>query len=510
MAKTAQQRAERRTDNAYAVATWPITIGHTPIFFLAAYLNHVTGVSLAVLGLISTIGRVYDALFNPVIGVVSDHTRTRFGRRKPWVAIGMVVMCGVLLLGVLTLPDGSKPFSGLWFGGGLILFFTAWTTALVAYNAHAGEITTNYDRRTRMNLVQSQIEIVASLLTYLIPYLLVDPDMSWLRQALAAMLPPIGPLTGVQDFLRSEALTGVANYGRVMMILAALTILSMPILLWRYLRRVPELPIPPEIGERRSKTSALLLPLRNPVFRRFCAGYLLFIAGYVGRLSLYPFVVPYATAGGYSFLLLMQIQGIAGILATPIWMRVFMKLERGQLMLVAACIEAAGLVCLGLSTQGMPILTLVGAALIGLPGGTVGSVPFLVASECSDHTRLKLGGDTRGLHTSLIATIGKIGSFLATMVLGIAGALGFNPAKGVSAEDVIIVQMLGLYIPAALILMGGVVMLGFPITRSRHRAILNRLERREAAVALAGTLPPISEEPPAASGLLIDLAPHRP
>jgi GPH family glycoside/pentoside/hexuronide:cation symporter len=489
-----ESRAERRIDLAYSMAYWPLAIGTTPIFFLAAYLNQVTGASLAILGLISTVARIYDTLYNPLVGVATDHTRTRFGRRKPWVLVGFVGMLVILLIGIYALPSGaSARFSPLWFAVGLAAFFTMWTTALVPYSAHSGEITTDYDRRSRMNLQQSMVGIISSLITYGVPYLLVDHDMLGLRRAVAGALPDVLFLHDVGQWLSSSALTGVANYGRVMVVLAWLTIISSPILIWRYLRHVPELPIPEKSGHPSGDKNSLLLPLRNPPFLLFCVGLLVFIAGYVGRLSLYPFIVPYATGGGYSFLLLMQIQGVSGIVAIPAWSRIFMRLERGQIMMLASAIEAAGLVCLGLSTHGLPYLSIIGSILIGLPGGTVLMVPYLVASECADYSRLKHGGDTRGLHTSIIGFIHKIGNFLATMGLAIAGALGFNPSHGVSAHDVATIKMLGLYGPAVLIVIGGAIMMTFPITRARHAVIQSRIQRRMSRQAGLITLEEAAE-----------------
>ncbi|CAN5579435.1 MFS transporter [soil metagenome] len=476
------KREEERIDLAYSMAIWPFHIGTTPSFFIAAYLNHITGASLAILGLVSTAARIFDAIYNPIVGALSDKTRSRFGRRKPWVLVGATCMLVTLAVGIFALPTKPTGFSAWWFFGGLVVLFASWTTAQVPFNAHAGEFTKDYDRRSRINLQQSVVGIVASLVTYLVPYLLVDPDLLWLRKGFTDLLPHISFFQGLTNWLLASGQVGVANYGRVMVCLAWLIILSSPILIWRYLRLVPEPAIiedAPVAGKSaRSSMGAMVLPLRNRPFLIFCLGYLIFIAGFVGRLSLYPFIVPYALGGGYSFLLLMQIQGITGILAAPVWSKIFLKFERGQILMLASAIEAIGLVLLGLSTHGMPYLSLIGSFVCGLPGATVMMVPYLVASESADFSRLKNGGDTRGLHVGIIGLIGKIGNFLATMGLALAGLLGFNPSHGVTSHDVVIIKWLGLYGPAILIMIGGAVMMTFPITRLRHRTIQTRLDQR--------------------------------
>lgn len=471
--------AELRSDRAYIWAAWPTAIGVTPTSLLAAYVNHTTGASLAALGAAATLARVADAAFSPIMGVISDKTRTRIGRRKPWVLVGCIGMLALLAYGLVILSRSTMTFSPFWYALGLGTFLLLMTMKGVPYQAHGGEITADYDRRSRINVRQGMINVAAGLVAMGLPFLLVDPITRPLRLTLASILPAIRPFDILIGWLKEDALVGAANYGRIMVLLAWITILTSPLILWRYMRYAKEIPIANSAKtSRKAKASELLLPLRNPVFMVFALGYLVFIAGYVGRLSIYPFIVPYATGGGYSYLVLSLVQVVSSLVATPLWARLARQLERGNTMLIACVIEAIGLVSIGLSVDLGGTFALIGAILVGLPGGTVGMLPFLMASDASDYSRFRHGGDTRGLHVSLISMIAKISSFIATLVLMMVGALGFNPKLGVSAHDVILIQCIGLYIPAALILAGGLIMRSFPITRRRHSIITRRIERR--------------------------------
>ncbi|WP_404477057.1 MFS transporter [Novosphingobium sp. BL-52-GroH] len=475
-----ESAAARRIDRAYALALWPSVTGHAPIIFLAPYLNYATGTSIALLGLLSTVGRVYDALYDPLMGTISDRTPIRFGRRKPWVGIGYAAMLLVMVLALFAMPQPGDRLSSAWLAVGLFCFFTSWTTAFIPYVAHAGEITTDYDRRTRINLWQGVTQIVAGLVVYLVPYLLVDPGAAGFRGGVGAALRSIGVGLPLADWLTIPRIAGVANYGAVMTVLVWMTILTLPVIVYRYLRYVPE--------DRRTPAAAagsIAAAFRNRIFRNFSFGYLLLIAGYMGRLSLFPFVVTYATGGQYSFLLLMLVQNVSGIVATPLWSRIFGRVERTRALMLAVGVEAAGLVALSLASSFSALAPLAFVA-IGLPGGTLYLLPYLMAGDAADYSRWRQGIDNRGVHISIISMILKLGSVFSSATLWLAGLLGFDPAKGIDDGDLLILKTLGLYLPAGLIVAGGLVMARFPINRARHRAIQARLDRRMRPVTEPG------------------------
>lgn len=477
--RSEEGRAARRIDTAYALTLWPSITGHAPIIFLAPYLNYATGTSIALLGLISTFGRIYDALYDPLMGMISDRTPVRFGRRKPWVGGGYIVMLFVMVAGLIAMPQKGDALSAFWLAAGLFFFFTSWTTAFIPYVAHAGEITTDYDRRTRINLWQGVTQISAGLIVYLVPYLLVDPGMAGFRGIVGGALRDAGVALPLADWLTQPRGSGVANYGSVMTVLVWMTVLTLPIIVYRYMRYVPE--------DRRTAPAApgsIVAAFRNRIFRSFSFGYLLLIAGYMGRLSLFPFVVTYATGGRYSFLLLMLIQSVAGILATPLWARIFRKVERTHALMLAAAVEAAGLVALSLATSYGALAPLAFVA-IGLPGGTLYLLPYLMAGDAADYARWRQGIDNRGVHVSIISMILKLGSVFSSATLWLAGLLGFDPATGISDHDILILKLLGLYLPAALIVIGGLIMARFPINRMRHSIIQARLDRRNRPPMIA-------------------------
>ncbi|MGH8591604.1 MAG: MFS transporter, partial [Gammaproteobacteria bacterium] len=67
---------------SYAVVALPLAL------FVPSFYADELGLPLAIVGYAIAASRVLDILLDPLIGALSDHTRTRFGRRKPWIAAG--------------------------------------------------------------------------------------------------------------------------------------------------------------------------------------------------------------------------------------------------------------------------------------------------------------------------------------------------------------------------------------------------------------------------------------
>jgi Na+/melibiose symporter-like transporter len=73
-------------------------------FFLSPWLLTVVGIRPAYAGVILLTGRLWDALTDPAIGALSDRTKTRWGRRRPWMA-GSLIPCAVFYVALFTAPE---------------------------------------------------------------------------------------------------------------------------------------------------------------------------------------------------------------------------------------------------------------------------------------------------------------------------------------------------------------------------------------------------------------------
>lgn len=119
------------------------------IFVLAMKIyNWEFGIDAGLIGLALLVPRLWDAVTDPFMGSISDNTRTRWGRRRPYIFWG-AVLTGLLCMAVWSPPLGLGKTGLFWYL--LIvstLFFTAYTVFVIPYSAMGFELTTNFHERT--------------------------------------------------------------------------------------------------------------------------------------------------------------------------------------------------------------------------------------------------------------------------------------------------------------------------------------------------------------------------
>lgn len=125
------------------------------IGFMSIVLNVGLGINPALVGTLQAIPRLTDALTDPVMGYVSDNTRSRYGRRRPYIFIGAIFV-GLIFALMWQLPSGHSEMFYFWvFLGGSILFYLFYTVFATPWVALGYEMTPDYHERTRLMAVMN-------------------------------------------------------------------------------------------------------------------------------------------------------------------------------------------------------------------------------------------------------------------------------------------------------------------------------------------------------------------
>jgi GPH family glycoside/pentoside/hexuronide:cation symporter len=120
-------------------------------------LNLGLGMNPALVGLLGALPRLTDAFTDPVMGYISDNTRTRWGRRRPYIFAGAILAAITFAL-LWHLPPGrSEAFYFWYFLVGSIIFYLAYTVFATPWVALGYELTPDYHERTRLMGVQNFI-----------------------------------------------------------------------------------------------------------------------------------------------------------------------------------------------------------------------------------------------------------------------------------------------------------------------------------------------------------------
>jgi len=122
------------------------------------------------------IGRVWDAIFDPFMGRISDRTRSRFGRRRIFFLIGLipVFLSFVMLFYGFGLDGKNNPVgSVIYFAVAYIFWGMAFSLVMVPYNAILSDMTSDYNERTSFTTIRMLFSGGASLICAVVPSLII-------------------------------------------------------------------------------------------------------------------------------------------------------------------------------------------------------------------------------------------------------------------------------------------------------------------------------------------------
>ncbi|GAB4250065.1 MAG: MFS transporter [Candidatus Methylacidiphilales bacterium] len=137
---------------AFAAGSIPYGIAYFILAQLAYPVFNLTlGLSATAIGVVLAIGRFWDAITDPIIGWWSDNCRSRWGRRKPFM-LGGVILLAIIMPLMWVVPQGSSStFTLGWFAACSFIFYIAATLFCVPWLALSYEMTPNPQERTNLH-----------------------------------------------------------------------------------------------------------------------------------------------------------------------------------------------------------------------------------------------------------------------------------------------------------------------------------------------------------------------
>jgi len=124
-------------------------------------LNLGLGMNPALVGLLGALPRLTDSITDPIMGYISDNTRTKWGRRRPYIFCG-AILAGITFALLWQLPRGESESYYFWyFLIGSLIFYLAYTMFATPWVAFGYEMTPDYHERTRLMGTQNFISQLA-------------------------------------------------------------------------------------------------------------------------------------------------------------------------------------------------------------------------------------------------------------------------------------------------------------------------------------------------------------
>ncbi len=387
----------------------------------------------AVASTIMMVAKLWDAFTDPFMGFISDNTRGKWGRRKPYMVFGGIGLMIAIFLLFLPLPDWGISVSG--YIPYIIIMYLLWNTfstiTQVPYTSMASDITPSFRERNNTNTVKLVFTAAASGIAYVIPLVLLEA-LTTDKDKAFGIIPKIN---GIEFWLIIAIVFG-ALFGGGLILCGIFT-------------------------KERIKTTA---PKQKFNLKRFVNNY---IEPYKNR-SYRWHIVMYATA----FMCMDMISALAFYYATKVWhdTTVFGSMEMSSMFIVAPLMVAAvisfplvrimmdkkskafafrmglpfyigGGIMLAVMDPSWtpPILVPIVAFIMGLGFGGAQMMPWIIFPDTLDVAEMATGARPTGTYSGMMTLARKIAGALGVGMVGwIMDGAGYNPDLPIQADGTLL------------------------------------------------------------------------
>lgn len=423
--------------------------------FFAVFLTKALGMPPALAGTIPMVGKIWDAITDPIMGNITDRTQSRFGPKRFYILIGSIISAITFVLMWLRISTTSVAVMYIFYIVMYCLFSTGFTVFSVPYSGLLPDMMDDYVMRAKFS------------------------NMRMVWSTLGAMVCGLVPTFIIRDNLDPSAYLRCAILFGVLFFLTSVTVFFGT---WEKQKE------PVRSSLKESFPQALSV-FRN---RSFCLFLGLYLFGQCGMDFISGMAVYYvddvlnAYQNGY-FTLIMAALMISQLVGMGVFGPIMSKTSKKTTIMIGAPIRLIGILgLLAFSHEGaniVPILCL--TALVGL--GNAGSLTgiFAVMADMTDVDELITSIRRPGTVSSMATFIRKVSSGLSAALIGfLLAAVGYDEVLASSgARQAAFTQhgiaLIFVLAPAILTLLLIVVDLFFPITGKEFRLVQKEVSRRK-------------------------------
>jgi len=437
-------------------------------------LNLGLGMNPALVGLLGALPRLTDAITDPLMGYISDNTKSRWGRRRPYIFWGAIA-AGIVFALLWQLPAGkSEAYYFFWFLGGSIIFFLAYTVFATPWVALGYELTPDYHERTRLMGTQNFIGQIAYIFSaYFLAIMNLDyfdsmaDGAAGLAIGIAILVIAFGVLPAI--FLRERntapAVEATSESGA-------------------------EVESTLSVVKRNAKEffSGFLTTLKFKPFLKLCVATFLVFNGFIMIAAFQSYVIIYYVFGGDTAEGAVFVGHTMALAAVSTFLIIILitwlcpKFGKRRAFYVTTGISVVGYLLKWICYRpDAPWLVLIPAPLIAFGfGGLFTLMPAMIA-DVVDADELHTHERREGMYGSIFWWVVKLGSAMALAAGGfLLNFTGFDVALGgdQAASTIYLMRIFDVLIPAAASCIAIWAVATYPITEAKAHDVRMQLEER--------------------------------
>jgi GPH family glycoside/pentoside/hexuronide:cation symporter len=448
---------ERLGASVLATYAYPVVgVSFLTFLFSAYFFKFATDTLLlapAAMGLIYAAARIWDAVSDPMAGYLSDRTRTRLGRRRPWLLASVIPIAFVPVM--IWSPPGFLDGTPLivWMTAGILLYETALTIFIIPHTALGAELTTAHHERTRIFAFRHVAWMGGFFINAGAIYLLTTAEDT---RRIALLLSSMGGAAAAALILTSSL----------------------------KLREKAE-----HLGRAGSNPyRALGDILRNPNARLLLLVFLIENLGTATLGILTPFFMEYVVHAREALTFVLLFHFVPSIAIAPACVRLTKRFGKKAVWATASLISAVsytGFFFTGSGEVAWMLFCTIGTG-IGLGIGSV--VGPSVQADVIDYDEYQTGERKEGSYFAVWNFIRKAAAGITGIVVGFSlQAAGFVPGIEQSANTQLAISVMFAGLPAVSLVVGTALFIWkFDLTEDEHHRIRVALDVRNGSDASAG------------------------
>ncbi len=453
--------------------------GGTLVFFQFAFLTSVAGLPANLAGSVLLVAKLWDAISDPLIGWLSDRTKSSIGRRLPWMIVNIVPFCA-LFFAMWIVPDLSwlqgwfpdmTPEQAQWnlFGYYVVvalLFNTFYTGLILPHSSLTAEFSRDYDERGRITAYRMGFNIFGTIgglvLAAVIFNVLEDHPRTTQYGVLALAVTVVALIAMIWCIVGIWGAAKHANTER--------------------LRRSPD-----TLRDKVAKTSPLKAILSNRPFLLVCAIYLfswMAMQFTAQILKLYVESWMQLSAGVFSILALCV--QVTACLLIPLWSFIAIRTGKKAVFFYGMVFWLVAQTGLFFLQPGQEQLLFVLAVTAGVGISVAYLVPNAMLPDTIEYDEWMTGERREGVYYGCFVFLQKfalaIGTFIVGQVLSAAGYISSGPDVTELPEQpdsaLLALRIAIGPLPAAALVLGMIAAALYPINKVRHQEMLDQLRER--------------------------------
>lgn len=413
-------------------------------FYLLFYLTDVVGMAAGLAGTALMVGKIWDAVSDPLTGYLSDRTPGRFGRRRPWIFAGAFITWASLIL-MFSPPAGS---AFVYIVVVYCLLNTGYTFINIPYGALTPDLTPDFHERTILNGYRMTFAVVGTFI------------------GAAAILPLVSAFGG-----GDRGWTGMSVITGGIIAAASLIVVAS-------VKEKSHRDQRPRQGLLRSHLEVL----RLKPFLLALIPWSLHITGVniIQGALLYYFRFIYGDAG--AFQIALPILLTAAIIFIPVWVRISRSIGKRACYNIGMSIFAASvLVFFFVGHLTGPGTAYIIMAIAGVGFATQYVMPFSIIPDVVEYDYAETGVRREGVFYGQWTFMSKLGQAVGIAINGIVLSLfGYQEARaGIVVEQsesaLLGIRLIAGPVPALFFIAGVLVLRHYPITNEYYRQIQEKI-----------------------------------